>query len=544
MLPIARTALLVTTLAGASFVGFASFQEARDSITAEEIRAHLFLLSGDRLEGRAPGTRGADIAADYIAARFIGLGLQPVDGSYFQDVPITGITTDETTLSLALETDAVRLPASHPSDAVIWPGAARSAVRVDGELMFVGYGIDAAEWGWDDYKGRDLTGKVLLFLVGEPPGPPDEPDLFEGRALTYYGRWSYKVEEARRRGATGALIVHRPETAGYGWNVVVSSWTGERLMLADDRADGAPVLLQGWLTSDFVRAALQEAGLDFDELMVRAARRDFRPLSTGITVRSRMNSRSRAIQARNVVGYIPGRTEELVVFTSHYDHLGIGPAVDGDSIYNGAYDNASGVSVLLELADAFSRLEPTRRGLLFVATTGEEAGLLGSRHYVDHPLFPLARTVAAINIDGANLWGETLDVIAPGAELSTLGETLGSRAGEQRMVLRPDPAPENGAFFRSDQFPFAQAGVPALQLQHGTVFRDRPPGWGDALMARWLRDHYHQPSDEFDVHADLSGAVQQARLVFSVGYDVANAESRPAWHQGVPFGTTGPSARP
>lgn len=532
-------AMLRTLLIGlAATVALVGFEEARDSITAEEIQAHLFLLSSDQLAGRAPGTPGGDIAADYIKSRFMGMGLEPVNGSHFQEVPMVGITTDPVSLSLGFEREDGRVDAAYPGDAVVWPGIPDRAVQVSGELVFVGYGIDAPAWRWDDFGDRDLTGKVLLFLVGDPPSPPDEPELFDGRALTYYGRWTYKVEEARRRGATGALIIHRDDVAGYGWDVVRSSWTGERFALPDQDA-GAPVLLQGWLTTPFARTMLAEAGLELDELVVRAARRDFRPVSTGVTVRARMSSRSREVRTRNVVGYLPGTDsaadEEVVIFTAHYDHLGVGPPFEGDSIYNGAYDNASGVAVLLEVADAFARVERPRRSVLFLATTGEEAGLLGAHHYVRRPLFPLHRTAAALNIDGANLWGETDDVIAPGARLSSLGDLLRERADEAGLEVRSDPAPERGMFFRSDQFPFARAGIPAVNIQHGLRFRGRPEGWGDRLMERWLEEHYHRPSDELRPDLDLAGAVQQARLLFSVGYDAATADSLPAWRDHAPY---------
>ena len=537
-------ALLAFVTAGAVLVGF---QEARNGITAPEIRAHTYFLAQDALEGRGSGTQGGELAAEYIKSQFIGMGLEPVNGSYFQDVPLTGITLDPTTLSLAFEDEDGRLPADYPTDAIIWPGVANPAIQVSGELVFVGYGIDAPVWGWDDFKGRDLSGKVLVFLVGDPPAPPDEPQLFDGRAMTYYGRWTYKFEEARRQGATGALIIHTEEAAGYGWDVVRNSWTGEQVMLPG-RGDGPPLFVQGWLHRDFAREMLQLAGLDLAELFVRAARRDFRPVTTGITMRSRLNSRSRSITTRNVVGYRPGELpegdEEVVVFTSHYDHLGIGPAVDGDSIYNGAYDNASGVAVLLEVAEAFGELEePTRRGALFIATAAEEAGLYGSQHYVANPLFPMENTVAALNVDGANLWGETEDVIALGADRSTLGDFLQERADEAGLAVRDDPEPERGIFFRSDHFPFAQAGVPVLFLQHGTQYRNRPEGWGEERMNAWNAEHYHQPSDEYDDSFDFDGAVQQGRLLFGLGYDLATTAVRPEWREGSPFRTAGQDTR-
>ncbi|MFP4623804.1 MAG: M28 family peptidase [Gemmatimonadota bacterium] len=513
---------LLGLAAGAALLGL---QAAGDGITADGIRAHLSFLASDRLQGRAPGSPGAVLAAEYIAARLGEAGLEPVGGAYYQDVPVTGMTTDPGTATLAFDGGDTRLAARYPEDAVIWAGAPDQELAVTGELVFVGYGIRAPEWRWDDFKGKDLTGKVLLFLVGDPPAPPEEEGLFDGPATTYYGRWSYKLEEARRRGAAGVLIIHRAGPAGYGWSVVESSWTGERLALSPD--DGRPLPLRGWLRHRFADRLLARAGLDLDELAVSAARRDFRPVPTGLLVRARLDGASRAVSARNVVAYLPGRSDEVVVLNAHYDHLGVGPPVRGDSIYNGAYDNASGVGLLLEVAGALARAGPGERGILVLATTGEEAGLLGTRHYVRHPLIPLERTVAVVNIDGANLWGETDDVIAPGADRSTLGELLGWRAEEMGMDVRTDPAPERGAFCRSDHFPFARAGVPALQVQHGLRYRGRPAGWGDRMIARWMRDHYHQPSDELPANLDLSGAVQQARLIFRLTLDIANAAARP-----------------
>ncbi len=523
--------LLTTTVAA---VGF---QEARDGISAERIRSHLYFLSLDALRGRAPGTRGGRLAADYIAAGFMGMGLQPVDGSYFQDVPLIGITSDPPDLSLDFETSGERVVADIPDEAVLWAGTPTRSIDVSAELVFVGYGIEAPEWRWDDFEGRDVRGKVLVFLAGDPPAPPDEPQLFDGRALTYYGRYTYKLEQARRHGAVGALIIHAPQAAGYGWDVVQTSWTGEQFML-DDGSTGAAAPLQGWLSADLAARAFAAARLSLDELYVRAARRDFRPLPTGITVHSTLHSRVRRLRTRNVVGRLPGSdgalSDEVVLFTAHYDHLGVGaPDATGDSIYNGAYDNASGVGVLLEIARAFSRLEPgPARGLLFMATGAEEPGLLGSTYYTRHPLIPLARTVAAINIDGASVWGETGDVVALGAGSSTLGEVVERRAAEAGMEVRSDPAPENGAFFRSDQFPFARAGVPAIFVQHGLRFRGRPPSWGENVLNEYLARRYHKPSDQYDPAFDLEGAAQQARLIFGIGYDVATAPGRPSWNPG------------
>ena len=519
-------------LAAIAAVVAPQFEQSRDSIREDHLHAHLRFLSHDHLAGRAPGTPGEEIAGEYIAAQFRRAGLRPVDGSYFQDVALQGLTVDTSALALEFQRDTVMLRAAYPGDAVIWTGPGGNGTRdIEAELVFVGYGVDAPEWDWDDFAERDVRDRVLLFLIGDPPAPPEEPGLFDGRDLTYFGRWTYKLEEARRRGAAGALIVHDDEAAGYGWEVVVSSWTGEQLHL--DRSGGPdPLPLQGWVRRETAQGILAAASLDLDELAVRAARRDFRPVPTGLTVHARIRSASRDVTTRNVVGLLPGkhpsRRDEIVVLTSHYDHLGTGAPVRGDSIYNGAYDNASGVSLLLEVAEAFGMLQPpTDRSLLFIATAAEEAGLLGSTYYTENPLFPLGSTVAALNTDGANLWGPTDDVIAIGADRSTLGGILTARAHEMGLLVRDDPAPERGSFFRSDHYPFARHGIPVLYLEHGLRFRGRPPGWGEQLMARYHAERYHRPGDEYDSRFDLSGAVQQARLLFAVGYDVANAASRP-----------------
>lgn len=537
----------VTCIVLAAALSAVGFEEARQSITADGIRAHLFFLSGDNLQGRAPGSRGGELAGDFIASQFLRFGLVPVADSFFQTVPLTGITTDPTTLRLAFESGDRRLEADLPGEAVIAPGLPEPSIRVSGELVFAGFGAQAGRWRWDDYKGRDLNGKVVVFLAGEPPAPPDEPGLFAGRDLTYYGEWAYKMEEARRRGATGALVIHSP-AAGLDWSGLQSEWTGERLALSRDELPGQPLLLQGWMTQDLARRMFAVGGLDLDELYVRATRRDFRPVSTGITVRSRMNSRSRQLETRNVVGLLRGsdrrRAGEVVVLMAHYDHLGSGPAVAGDSVYNGAYDNASGVSVLLEVADAFSRLDPRpERSVLFIATAAEEEGMLGSQYYVDHPLVPLDRTVAALNIHEVNLWGETDDVTVLGADRSTLGELVRQRADELGLAVVPDPVPEEAAFFRSDQLPFARAGVPALYVKHGVRFRNRPAGWGMERMAEFRERHHHRPSDEYHPGLDLSGAVQQGRLIFSLAYDIAMWDRVAEWNEGEVFRTAAGRAR-
>jgi len=532
-----QLAPLAGALALLAVTAFSTPQELRralETITAPDLRAHLRFLSHDLLQGRAPGTAGGRTAELYIAGEFERAGLDGVGVAHLQPVPLLGLSLDTARLELEFRARGRSVPFTYHDEVLLWPGVEDAQAAADGEIVFVGYGVRAPEYRWDDFKDAQLQGKILLFLVGDPPAPPDEPRRFDGRAMTYYGRWNYKVEEAERLGAAGALLIHTPWNAGYPWSVVQGSWSGEQLSLPRSAGQPAPLPLHGWLAQEFAARLLDAAGLDLAELHVQAARRDFRPVPTGITLRARMPVLARRLESANVVGLLRGRDPELarevVVLTAHHDHLGIGPAVDGDSIYNGAYDNASGVALLLEIAQAFTTLESRpRRSLLFIATAAEEAGLLGATHYVRNPLVPLTHTVAAINLDGANLWGETDDVTALGAERSTLARTVEARARQLGMTLVPDRAPELGLFFRSDHFAFARAGIPALLLDHGIEFRGRPDGWGAAVLDEWAARHYHRPSDEYRPDLQLAGAIQQARLAFLVAYDIAESPERPAW---------------
>jgi Zn-dependent M28 family amino/carboxypeptidase len=528
-----RAAVLLLVLAP----GPAAAQQPRITphIEPEAIRAHLGFLADDLLEGRAPGTRGGMLAAHYIAAQLAHAGVSPIRGSYYQPVPLHGWRADPRRMNLEFSTPAGPLTLRHPSDAVIWLNSGADSARVTGEVVFAGYGVRAPEYQWDDFKGRDLRGRILLVLVRDPPAPPGQPLIFDGGALTWYGRWSYKVEEARRQGVAAVLIVHTTEGAGYPWSFVQSAFGSEQLALPHDTATPPRLQAQGWLAFDAARRLLAGANLDLDELFVRAARRDFQPVFTGITATLRAGGTTRSFVSSNVAGVIEGRhaqrRNEYVIYTAHYDGLGIGPAVDGDSIYNGAYDNASGVALLLEIVRAFAAAPP-ERSVVFLFTTAEEAGLLGATWYVRNPLFPLQRTVAALNIDGANIWGETHDASAIGMERSTLGSVFEAQAAALGLRVSGERAPDKGFFFRSDHFPFARAGVPALFIDHGTEFVNRTRSWSDAVLSRFEAERYHQPLDRFDPAADLRGAAQQGRLAFLVGNAVANTPAVPRWYRG------------
>lgn len=509
------------------------------SLSGDFIRDHTRTLASDEFLGRGPGQPGGDLAAEYIAAAFAEAGLQPVNGSHFQAVPMIGYAADPSSVRLSFRGPAGTVDVPYLDHLVVNVGDPQ-ATQVSGsaELVFVGYGIDAPETGWNDFAGVDVKGKILLILVNDPPATPEEPDLFGGQAMTYYGRWTYKFEEAARQGALAALIVHETEPAGYPWTVVRSSWSGEQFSLPPVPGAPQPAGLVGWVSHEVAAAALELAGHSFEELKAAAGRRGFVAFPTGITATASLRSASRQVETANVVGLLEGasRPDEIITVTSHYDHFGIGEAVDGDSIYNGAYDNASGTALLLEMARALASLsERPARSLLFIATAAEERGLLGAQWYVDSPLFPLENTVAEMNVDGANLWGETDDITIQGEERSDLGAFVRARAAEMGLTLVPDSEPEKGYFFRSDHFPFAKAGIPALYVNHGKEYRGRPAGWGQQIQDEFTASRYHAPSDEFSDDFVFEGAVQQGLLTARILWDIAQSEAWPNWLQGQEF---------
>jgi len=509
------------------------------TLSAEAIASDTRTLASDEFLGRGPGQDGGDRAADFIAGQFREAGLQPVDGSYFQTVPMIGTTTDPSTVRLSFRGPSGSVRPTYLDDFVFNAGdPAGAPVSVSAEVVFVGYGISAPENDWNDFGDVDVEGKVLLILVNDPPAPDSEPDLFGGPAMTYYGRWTYKYEEAARQGAAGALIVHETGPAGYPWSVVRGGWSGEQFALPPDPSGPPPVPFIGWVSRETAAELLAAGGYDFEELKAQAASRDFQAVETGVTATAAVESSSREVETMNVVGLLPGsaRPDEIITVTSHYDHFGVGETIDGDSIYNGAYDNASGTALLMEMARALAARTPApERSVLFIATAAEEQGLLGAKWYVQSPLRPLAQTVAEVNVDGANLWGETDDVIAQGAERSELGAFVRARADEMGLTIMPDAEPEKGFFFRSDHFPFALAGVPSLYIEHGRRYRGRPEGWGDSIQTDYTALHYHAPSDEFSEDFVFEGAVQQGRLALLTILDIANDDGWPNWLEGSEF---------
>lgn len=508
-------------------------------ISPADIEEHSRVLSSDAFLGRGPGHPGGRMAAEYIAEQFEAYGLEAPVASYLQPFPIIGTTPDPATVSLTFRGAGGSVRPSYLDDFVLSAGDPEAAgAQGAGELVFVGYGINAPEIGWDDFEGVDVAGKYILILVNDPPAPPEDPDRFGGVAMTYYGRWTYKYEEAARQGALGALVVHETVPAGYPWSVVRGGFSGEQFSLPPDPASPPPAGLLGWVSVDLAREVLALSGFDFDQLKAGAASRDFRALGTGIVVRGSVDSSIRRVETQNVVGLVRGseRPDEFITVTAHYDHFGIGEPIAGDSIYNGAYDNASGTALILAMARALGSLAPApARSVLFVATGAEEQGLLGAEWYVQSPVVPLERTVAELNFDGANLWGLTTDVVVHGEERSGLGPYVRARAAEMGLTIMPDPEPENGLFFRSDHFPLAKAGVPSLYVEHGRNYVGRPAGWGDDVQADYTANHYHAPSDEFSADFSFDGAVQQGTLGMLTLLDIAADDTWPNWHDGQEF---------
>ena len=506
-----------------------------NSLSASRIREHDRFLSSDLLEGRGVGARGGDLATEYIATQFALSGAQPAgaNGAYFQPVPLVGIETQpssQLTAAAGGKTVAFRWL----DDFVGINETQKPNTQFDGEAVFVGHGIAAPEFKWDDYKGVDVRGKVVVLFTNEPAS--NDPKFFDGRALTYYGRWMYKYEEAARRGAVAAIIIHTTPTAGYGWNVVRSSWGRQNSYL--ELAPGEYALsLAAWVTREAGQNLLSLAGKNMDELLAASESRDFRPIPLGIRIRGNITSKVRKIDSRNVAAVVPGSDpklkDEVVVFSAHWDHLGVGEAINGDSIYNGAIDNATGCAIVIELARAWAALpQKPRRSALFLSVTGEEDGLLGSKYYANHPIYPPAKTAIDLNYDAIYPWGRAKDVVINGAERTSVFPQAQAVARRMELTISPDSEPEQGHYFRSDHFSFARVGIPAFSIDHATQFAGKPADYYKKSWEEFNSQHYHQPSDEFHADWDFTALEQAAEFGFLLGIDVANQDKLPDWRPG------------
>ena len=517
---------------------------ALESIQPDQILEHIKVLASDEYEGRGPGTPGEEKSVAYVAGQFQKMGLKPgnPDGTYFQTVPLAGFQAKQVTGSFSAGTKTVAL--SFPNDFVAVSRRMAEEVKVggDSDVVFVGYGVVAPEYGWDDYKGLDVRGKTLIMLVNDPavPDPKDptklDPAAFRGPAMTYYGRWTYKYEIASEKGAAAAILVHETGPAGYPFEVVKGSWSRENFDIASPAAGQTParVAVEGWITLEKAQELFQACGRDFQSLKQTATKRDFRPVPLGCKGKFSITNALREVKSRNVIARIEGSDpvlkNETVIYTAHWDHLGRDPALAGDQIYNGAADNASGVAAILEIARALQKVNPApKRSILFLAVTAEEKGLLGAKYYAAHPLYPLERTLADINLDVINLWGRTKDLISIGMGQSTLDDMLVEIAREHGRTVAPDANPEKGYYYRSDHFEFAKQGVPAIDPKGGREYIGKPADFGQKKVDEYTANDYHKVTDQVKPDWDLSGAAEDAAILAELGYRVAQADRFPEW---------------
>ena len=511
-----------------------------EAITPDGLLAHIKVLASDEFEGRAPGTKGEELSVSYITDQFKKIGLKPgnPDGTYTQEVLLAGIKS-EPRMSFLVRGGSIEL--KYPDDFIASSARLQPEVKINNsEVVFVGYGVVASEYGWDDYKNVDVRGKTLLMLIGDPPVPdPKDPSkldqkMFKGKAMSYYGRWTYKYEIAAQKGAAAAVIIHQTESAGYPYAVVKTSWGRENYEIDSPNENVDAVQARSWITLDTAKKLLAACGHDFDALKKSAITKEFRPVALGAKANIDIKQQLRSFKSHNVIGKLDGSDPKLrneyVIYTAHWDHLGRHPELQGDQIFNGAIDNASGVASLIQLGAAFTKLNPPpKRSVLFMATTAEEAGLLGAKFYTGYPLYPLEKTLADINIDTVNPWGKTRDIEDLSNNNSTLDDLLATAAKRNGREMKPNSQPEKGAFYRADHFEFSKRGVPSLYTGGGKDFIGKPANFGQQKKDDYTAHHYHQVSDEVDPNWDLSGAVQDVRLLFEVGYQVANGEKFPEW---------------
>lgn len=509
-------------------------------ITEESLRSHTQVLASDEFEGRGPSSRGEELTMQYLTEQFAALGLEPggVNGTWVQEVPLVSITADpDMTLTVA-GNDATRSFAYHTEFVAGTPRVVESVALEDSELVFVGYGAVAPEYQWNDFAGVDVSGKTVVVLVNDPGFATQNPELFKGNAMTYYGRWTYKYEEGARQGAAGVLIVHETAPAAYGWATVQNGWTGPQFDLVTADNNMGRVMAEGWITLETARAIFAQAGMDFDELKARAAVPGFQAVPLGLTASLSIRNTIERSTSRNFLARIPGTTrpDEVVIYMGHWDHFGMDPALEGDQIYNGAVDNASGTATLIKMAEAFKALNPApERTVVFWATTAEEQGLLGSGYYAENPVYPLSKTVAAINIDALPIFGATRDYVVVGYGNSQLDGYAQRANGLLERVVKADPEPEKGSFFRSDHFPLAKKGVPAHYGSAGHDNVEHGEEWGRAQSDAWTAEKYHQVKDEYAEEWDLGGAMQDISVWFRIGVELAYSNAWPQWNDGTEF---------
>jgi len=516
-----------------------NLEPAMNSITTEELANNVKILSSDEFEGRFPASPGEEKTVNFLKKEFIRVGMKPGNGdSFFQEVPMVEITADPSArlkIHSRNRTDSF----TYGDEFMAWTVNATSKESIkNSEMVFVGYGIIAPEYDWNDYEGLDVLGKTVIILINDPGFATKDPDLFNGRAMTYYGRWTYKYEEAIRQGASSALIIHETEPAAYPWSVVKNSWGGTNLRLDSENNIPSPCVIQGWISLETAQKVFQRAGLKYEEMKSSALKKDFKPVELGLMASLKFLNTIRRTRSRNVIGVLPGSgsPDEYIIYMAHWDHFGIDPDLEGDQIYNGALDNATGTSALIELGEAFKKLRRRpSRSVVFLAVTGEEQGLLGSYYYATHPIYPPTKTLAAINMDALNIYGKMRDITVIGYGNSDLDDYVEKAAAEQGRRVRPDPTPEKGSFYRSDHFSFARVGIPALYTSSGIDHIVHGEKWTLEKKGKYTMEHYHKPSDEFDPNWDLSGAIDDLRLLFKIGCRLCQTKVYPNWKEGTEF---------
>jgi len=517
---------------------------AREPVKLDEatFRRHLAMLASDEFEGRRPATRAEEKTIGYLSTQFAAAGLQPGNGTeWFQKVPLVEITADPDIVMTFERAGQPAVPLKFGEDMVVWTKRVQPQSALEAsDLVFVGYGINAPEYRWNDYAGVDMHGKTAVILINDPGFVTRDPKLFGGRAMTYHGRWTYKYEEAMRQGAAGALIIHDTEPAAYGWEVVVNSWGGPQLDKESVDGNARRAAIEGWITGSSAEKLFALAGQDLAALKRAATQRGFKPVPLDARASVAVKNAIRRSNSSNVVGIKRGskRPDEYVIYMAHWDHLGRSLALSGDTIFNGAVDNASGVSALITMAEQFSRARPApERSIVFLAVTAEEAGLLGSAYYADNPLYPLARTAAVINMDALPPGGPTREVSVIGFGSSQLENYLRSAARGQDRIIKPEPTPEKGFYYRSDHFNFAKKGVPALYIKLGIDDRVHGAAWGQAQLDDFTAKRYHKPGDEYDPQMDFSGSLQDLALLYEIGERISKEKSWPNWYPGNEFRT-------
>ncbi|HEX8130421.1 MAG TPA: M28 family metallopeptidase [Pyrinomonadaceae bacterium] len=524
----------------------AELKPALDTINANDILAHTKVLSSDEYEGRGPGTRGEELTVKYLTEQYQRLGLKPgnPDGTYVQKVPLVGFTgAPRASFTAGGKTIDLNFPTDYV--AVSRRFVPESKVE-NSDVVFVGYGVVAPEYGWDDYKGVDVKGKTIVMLINDP-AVPDAADssklderVFKGNAMTYYGRWTYKYEIARDKGAAAAIIVHETGPAGYPYEVVSGSWSRENFDVQTPNKNMDRAAVEGWITLERAKELMTASGQDFDALKKAAVTKDFKPVTLNAKANIEIKNTIREINSSNVVAKLEGSDptlkNEYVIYSAHWDHLGRDPKLPGDQIFNGALDNASGTGAMLEIAEAFTKMTPPpKRSILFLSVTAEEKGLLGAKHYAENPLYPAAKTLANINIDGVNQWGRTKDITMVGDDNSTLIDLLREAAAAQGRTVKPDPDAAKGFYYRSDHFEFAKVGVPALYVNEGTEYIGKDVNFSRQKRDEYEAKDYHKPSDEIKPEWDLAGAVEDAQLLTFIGYRVAQGDKFPEWKAGSEF---------